>query len=102
MSTRAWPETSLIATLLLTGCTTASERKAVAPQVVASESHSRTYDYAQDREWNRILTVLSRSEMYISSTNKINGSIRAEFSLVAPPRGGTIRDWAQCGPVSLV
>jgi len=102
MSTRIGPEKLLVATLLLAGGAAASELETVAPQATASEGRSRAYDDAKDREWNRILTVLSRSDMYISSTDKINGSIKAELSLIAPPRGGTIRDWAQCGPVSLV
>ena len=102
MSTRMGCEKLLVVALLLTGCTTASDREIVTPQTSLPAQYSRTYDYGNDGEWNRILTVLSRSEMYISSTDKITGSIIAERSLVAPPRGGTIRDLAQCGAVSLV
>lgn len=102
MSTRIGPGKLLVAALLLAGCTTTSECEAAEPQAAASEGHSRTYDYGKDRGWNRILTVLSQSGMYISSADKVSGSIQAEFSIVAPPRSGTIRDWAHCGVVSLV
>lgn len=40
--------------------------------------------------------------MYVSSADKLNGSIRAELSVVAPSRSGMVRDWADCGTVSLL
>ncbi|MGH6751395.1 MAG: hypothetical protein ACREE0_22815 [Phenylobacterium sp.] len=99
MSTQIARAQIVVLALLLTAPAMAAGR---APQPEAATTHSRIYNYSNADAWQRAVSVVGRDGMYISSADKLGGSITAQLSLVAPPRSGTVRDWADCGVVSLL
>jgi hypothetical protein len=92
---------AMMATPMLAGLIAALPPQAAAQPSQAPAAHSQSYSYPQERGWRQVMSVLGRRQLYISSSDLRLGLIQAELSIVAPPRSGTIRDWADCGAVSL-
>jgi hypothetical protein len=86
---------------LLAAFTGAPQPQTATPAPQALAVHTQSYGYSQALGWRQVMSVLGRRQLYISTSDEQRGFVQAELAVVAPPRSGTIRDWADCGAVSL-
>jgi hypothetical protein len=92
---------AMMAGPMLAGSTGAPPPQAAAQPSPAPAAHTQSYSYPQERGWRQVMSVLGRRQLYISTSDQRLGLIQAQLSIVAPPRSGTVRDWADCGAVGL-
>jgi hypothetical protein len=91
----------MMAAPMLAGFTAALAPQAAAQPSLPPAAHTQSYSYPQELGWRQVMSVLGRRQLFISSSDLRRGLIQAELSIVAPPRSGTIWDWADCGAVGL-
>lgn len=101
MAMRYQLASAMMAAPLLAAFTGATQPQAAAQAPQATAVHTQSYGYSQALGWRQVMSVLGRRQLYISTSDQQRGLIQAELAIVAPPRSGTIRDWADCGAVGL-
>lgn len=92
---------AMMAAPMLAGFSSAPPPQAAVQPSQAPAAYTQNYTYPQERGWRQVMSVLGRRQLYISTSDQQRGLIEAELSIVAPPRSGTIGDWADCGAVRL-
>jgi hypothetical protein len=87
--------TSALGAAALAGCATAPPRS-------YEISNSRTFIAGQEQMFQRALDTTARNQLYVKISDRRNGVLNVERSIVAPSRTGGVYDWADCGSLSLL
>lgn len=86
---------ALAAAGLAAGCATA-------PPADFPVANKRDYAMRKDEAFDRIVSLSARNSYYVTGSDRRTGLVTLERALAAQDRGGTVRDWADCGAVSLL